>query len=279
MLALGCDTSSRSSQNIPSVVEIQSSLEIPMVLLPGGEFTMGSSQNESDEGPPHQIILTPFAIDKYEFTQDLLARLQEPDPSHFKDPRRPVEQIRWSEAAILCNIRSEAEGLEPCYDESTFACNFDANGYRLPTEAEWEYAARAGDARDLPSGPAPKIDSKACYAGNSTQQTDPVGMRRANEFQLHDMLGNVAEWCHDIYGADYYQTAPSNDPQGPDSGKKRVIRGGSWKSSGAACRPSARASDNPGIDDACFTRDTLGFRCVRPLNAEERQQIGLPTIN
>ena len=123
MLTLGCESPSASSQNAPSIVEIKSSLEIPMVLLSGGEFTMGSSQNEPDEGPPHQVTVTPFAIDKYEFTQDLLTRLQEPDPSHFKDPRRPVEQIRWSEAAILCNIRSEAEGLEPCYNESTFACN------------------------------------------------------------------------------------------------------------------------------------------------------------
>ena len=95
-----------------------------------------------------------------------------------------------------------------------------------------------------------------------------------NPWKLHDMLGNVAEWCHDIYDANYYEASPSENPQGPSVGDKRVIRGGSWKSSAGACRVTARAADNPGIDDACFTRDSLGFRCVRRLNDAERAQLG-----
>lgn len=97
---------------------------------------MGSDAGEEDEKPPHEVTVSAFAIDKFEVTQAEYGALELPDPSHYKDPQRPVEQIRWSDAALFCNLRSEAEGLEPCYDEATFACNFEASGYRLPTEAE-----------------------------------------------------------------------------------------------------------------------------------------------
>ena len=264
----GTGLAADSVADVP-VPQITSALEVPMALLPGGTFTMGSDLGAADESPRHNVTLSPFAIDIYEMTQDLLAKLEQPNPAHFKGPRRPIEQIRWSEAALLCNARSIAEGLEPCYDEATFACNMAANGYRLPTEAEWEYAARAGSSDDTPGPRGNSLKSYACYAASSQKRTDPVGSRRPNAFGLHDMLGNVAEWCHDVYAADYYGQSPAQDPTGPTEGSKRVLRGGSWKSDESSCRVSTRAADDPGISDACFARDNYGFRCVRRLSAEE----------
>ncbi len=257
-------TQSSTTDRGVTVVETTSKLGVPLVILPGGKFTMGNAQGAEDERPPHEVEVRSFAIDKYEFTQDLLAKLETPNPSHFKGDRRPAEQIRWTDAALICNARSRAENLQPCYDEATFACNFEANGYRLPTEAEWEYAARAGSEQAEPLETSlPDLDGQACYAGNSGQQTDVVGKKKANAWGLHDMRGNVAEWCHDVYEADYYAKSPSTDPRGPDAGEKRVLRGGAWNADPAACRLTARQSDDSGISDACFARDTHGFRCVR----------------
>lgn len=253
---------------------ITSSSGVSLVLIPGGEFLMGSSGGDPDESPRHKVIVAPFAIDQYEVTQAEYAALELPAPSHFKGEGRPVEQVRWSDAALFCNLRSQREGLQPCYDEATFACDFEAHGYRLPTEAEWEYAARAGADTDYDFGGTPRaIKSYACYAGNSKQKTDPVGQKKPNGWGLHDMYGNVSEWCHDVYSETYYQSSPSDNPRGPEEGKKRVIRGGSWKSSEAACRATLRQSDVPGITDACFARDTYGFRCVRRLTPEELSEV------
>jgi formylglycine-generating enzyme required for sulfatase activity len=241
-----------------------------MVLVPAGRFLMGSEQGEPDESPRHEVSLSGFAIDKFEVTQDLLARLQQPNPSHFKAGRRPVEQVRWSDAALLCNERSRAEGLDPCYDEVTFACDFEANGYRLPTEAEWEYAARAGDDADVGGRADPRqLERQACFADSSRGMTEIVGSRRANAWGLHDLQGNVAEWCQDRYDEAYYATSPSRDPRGPGQGPLRVLRGGSWKSARRDCRVTARAADNPGISDACFAQDSYGFRCARRLTGQE----------
>jgi formylglycine-generating enzyme required for sulfatase activity len=246
------------------LAEVTTSLGMTMVRIPAGRFTMGSARGAADEQPPHEVELSGFLMDKYEVTQDLLEKLQLPDPSRFKGGRRPVERVRWSDAVEICNERSRAEGLEPCYDDETFECNFDATGYRLPTEAEWEYAARAGSTEDEPLGVAlPRLDQQACYSSNSGKQTDVVGKRRPNAWGLYDMRGNVAEWCHDSYQANYYASSPARDPRGPDMGAKRVIRGGAWNAEPASCRLTARRADDPGISDACFARDTHGFRCVR----------------
>lgn len=234
---------------------------------------MGSDAG-GDESPQHSVTVAAFAIDRFEVTQQQLADMQIPDPSHFKAPDRPVEQIRWVDAALFCNARSKAEGLTACYDEVTLVCNFEATGYRLPTEAEWEYAARAGTETDYFFGDTTRdLARYACFKGNARQKTDPVGHHRANPWGLYDMLGNVAEWCNDVYAADYYANSPADDPHGPDNGDKRVLRGGSWKSSAASCRVTARKGQIGGFTDACFTGDTLGFRCVRRLTDAERRQL------
>ncbi|MFV1965231.1 MAG: formylglycine-generating enzyme family protein [Pirellulaceae bacterium] len=247
---------------------------VVMLLIPGGEFVMGSARGSQDEAPAHRVTVSPFAMDKFEVTQAQFARLELPDPSQFKSANRPVEQLRWLQAAEYCNERSRAEGLEPCYDELDFECNFAASGYRLPTEAEWEYAARAGNSDDRAAAHSPrKLKSLACYAGNSKQKTDPVGRKRPNAWGLHDMLGNIAEWCNDRYGETYYSASPIKDPRGPSDGEKRVVRGGSWKSRAQACRVAARQGCVAGFTDACFTGNTLGFRCVRRLNEEESRPL------
>lgn len=237
---------------------------------------MGSERGQPDEAPVHEVSVGPFAIDKYEMTQDQLAALAIPNPSQFKGPRRPIEQVRWADAALLANARSRADGLEPCYDEDSFECNFEATGYRLPTEAEWEYACRTsarGAGQYGFRGGEAKLRSYACYAGSSGKKTEPVGRRKPNAWGLHDMYGNVLEWCHDIYAPDYYQQSPSRDPRGPTGGKHRVLRGGSWASNADGCRPTRRWHDNPGTTDACFARSTYGFRCVRALTRAEREQL------
>src|ERR1700730_8427688 len=109
-----------------------------MVLVPGGEFQMGSSHGKHDEGPVHRVRVDPFLIDRQLVTQEQYDKLDLPNPSHFKGPDRPVEWISGTQAAAYCNARSRAEKLQPCYDEDTGTCNFKATGYRLPTEAEWE---------------------------------------------------------------------------------------------------------------------------------------------
>jgi len=269
-LLSSCANSDTAGGGAVEPISITTGSGVEMAILPGGEFQMGSSGGNADEGPRHPVMLAPFAIDACEVTQEQFAALELPDPSHFKGERRPVEQVRWSDAALFCNERSRREGLEPCYDEATFACNFEASGYRLPTEAEWEYAARAGADTDYDFGSSPQtLKNYACYAGNSKRKTDPVGQKKPNRWGLYDMYGNVSEWCHDVYSETYYQQSSVENPRGPADGKKRVLRGGSWKSSGEACRASIRNADVPGITDACFARDTYGFRCVRRLSPDE----------
>jgi len=276
----GCRDASQNAgaTSVPPAVAITSPLGVPMVVVPGGTFRVGVDGGRPEEGPAHDVTLDAFVIDTLEVNQALLAKLQVPDPSQFKGAARPVEQVRWSDAALIANERSRAEGLEPCYDEGTLACDFTRSGYRLPTEAEWEYACRAG----VPAAPGYGFDggesalrSHACYAVNSGKKTRPGGEGRANAWGIQDLHGNVAEWCHDVWSADYYAVSPARDPRGPDSGGERVIRGGSWFSSAAECRATRRWHADWGTSDACFANNTVGFRLVRRATAAEHERLAV----
>ncbi len=256
-------------------VEIATKSGIPMIHLPGGEFEMGGGKGNEDEHPLHTVVLSPFLIDKTEVTHAMFTSAQLPNPSHWKDDQdKPVESLRWRDAKLYCNGRSLMDGLTPCYDEkkSGLPCDFSANGYRLPTEAEWEYAARAGSRGDYDFGSARKLKHYALFEDNSRKRTHPVGSKKPNRWGIHGLYGNVAEWCQDAYDPAYYRNSPSNDPTGPDAGAedvKRVVRGGSWKASAGMCRARFRQGKQTGDSDACFTADFCGFRCVRRISEEE----------
>ncbi len=243
---------------------IQTKTGAEMVLIPAGRFAMGSTEGKADEAPVHEVSIDAFLIDRTEVTQEQYAKLVVANPSHFKGPDRPVEQISWADAAMYCNLRSRDEGLEPCYDEQTAKCNLQANGYRLPTEAEWEYACRAGSDAAYSFGPDGRLLQQfAWHAENASKKTQPVAQKKPNAWGLFDVHGNVAEWCNDVYDAGYYRESPAKNPTGPADGEKYVLRGGAWSSRPESCRSAARFGEDPGFQDACFARDAIGFRCVR----------------
>jgi len=189
----------------PQLPVVTTTTGVEMVRIPGGWFEMGSAGGPPNEAPAHRVWVDAFLMDRYEVTQAQFRKLELSDPSHFKGPRRPVEHMRMTTVIEYCNVRSDAEGLGPCYvlnDDDTWRCNFEADGYRLPTEAEWEYACRAGTTgkRHLDTDDEHDLGRYAWYAPNAGKQTHPVGRKRPNPWGLYDMYGNVAEWCHDWYG-------------------------------------------------------------------------------
>jgi sulfatase modifying factor 1 len=268
-----------SSKEVSGPVEVVTKSGIEMVSLPGGGFTMGSTQGNPDEAPPHKVKLTPFVMDKFEVTQEMFDKVQLPNPSHWNEnPKKPVERVRWRDAKQYCNERSTVEGLKPCYNEKTadWDCDYSANGYRLPTEAEWEYACKAGIEGPFDFGQPDKLRQFSWFADVAEEKTHVVGQKKPNKWGLYDMYGNVSEWCEDVYNPTYYKESPGNDPVGPPSpGKdvKRVMRGGSWKSSADMCRTTFRQGQKTGDTDACFFTDYCGFRCVRRVSAEELAQL------
>lgn len=235
---------------------------LEMVAIAGGKFLMGDK--DEIDAPPHEVAVSAFLIDKYLVTQEHYQKIMGANPSRWRGDKNPVEQLRWSDAVKFCNKRSERDGLQPCYDAQTLECNFDASGYRLPTEAEWEYACRAGTTTAYFFGDNPaKLGTYAWFDKNSGGRPHPVGQKQPNPWGLYDMTGNVWEWCHDFYQVDYYATSPRENPRGPKEGQNKVLRGGAWRFSAENSRSGYRYNESPGSADVCFGYDIYGFRCVR----------------
>lgn len=232
-----------------------------LVMIYGGTFTMARTPREADEQPTHDVTVNDFAMFKYEITQGTWESLMGSNPSSNAGSGLPVESITWLDAVNFCNTLSEQENLTPCYTINGSAVVWDtlATGYRLPTEAEWEYAATGGywGNQTLYSG-SNAVDEVAWYHSNAQTVTQTVGQKTANEYQLYDMTGNVWEWCWDFYEASYYGVSPGNDPKGPDTGVMRVIRGGSCTEAAFECRVVNRESFDAGRSDT-----DIGFRPVR----------------
>jgi formylglycine-generating enzyme required for sulfatase activity len=240
------------------------SISIPenMVWVAGGAFQMGNTKGAADEAPVHTGQVSSLFMGKTPVTQKEYEAVMGKNPSSFKGADLPVENVTWYDAVEYCNKLSMKEGLIPAYSGSNdnITCNFTANGYRLPTEAEWEYAARGGNrdtlAFDYAGGNS--IDVLGWYEGNSEAASHAVGQKQPNSLGLYDMAGNVWEWCWDWYGP--YQQGNQRDPWGPALGKERVNRGGGWSNKASYLRSTYRSVGNPGNR----YRD-LGFRVLRPI--------------
>jgi formylglycine-generating enzyme required for sulfatase activity len=237
---------------------------LEMVLVPGGTFIMGDTRGEGqlDELPTHQVTLSSFYIGKYEVTQAEYQAVMGSNPADGSGVGNndPVYYVSWYDAVEYCNARSIQEGLTPCYNATSWECDFSANGYRLPTEAEWEYAARGGtnDPDYLYSG-SNDINSVAWHYYNSDVTTQAVGTKAPNGLGIYDMSGNVREWCNDRYGS--YSSSAQTDPVGPASGSYRLSRGGSCYGIASYCRVAFRSYyGTTGI------HDFIGFRLARSSN-------------
>jgi formylglycine-generating enzyme required for sulfatase activity len=216
------------------------SLGMKFKQLQGSTFTMG------DGNDAHQVTLTqPFELGVYEVTQEQYEKVMGTNPSKFKAPQNPVEQVDWDDAVEFCRKLS-----------ALLAEKKAGYVYRLPTEAEWEYACRAGTTTTYSFGDSDsELGDYAWYAKNSGQTTHPVGGKKPNAWGLYDMHGNVYEWCQDWYST--YPSGSVTDPTGSSSGSNRVFRGGSWFVSDF-CRSAFRSGDAPDYRD-----DSLGFRVLR----------------
>ena len=241
----------KTNPNAPKekTIDMGNGITMEFVLIPAGEFDMGSPSTErdrdNDEGPVHRIkISRPFYMGKYEVTQQQYYVVAKSKPSKFKQEGRPVENVSWDQAERFCRKLSKIKG----------------GSYRLPTEAEWEYACRAGSQDRFYFGDDltySQIEQYAWYSENSDSATHLVGEKKPNSFGLYDMHGNVWEWCGDWYAADYYRHSITVDPHGPYNGKSRVFRGGGWFHRARYCRSASRSSCEP-----VYIRNYVGFRIV-----------------
>ena len=217
------------------------------VFIAAGTFDMGSDIGDADETPIHSVTLTrSFYISTYEVSQAQWIAVMSTNPANFVGDNRPVEMVNWYDAIAFCNALSELEGLTPCYvinDDAT-TCDFDADGYRLPTEAEWEFAARGGvQSQGYPFSGDEVAENVAWHTGNADHATHDVGMKVANELGIYDMSGNVFEWVWDWFES--YPDAAVTDPTGPVTGSYRVLRGGGWYADPSEVRVANRYYSGP----------------------------------
>jgi formylglycine-generating enzyme required for sulfatase activity len=255
----GQDKAGDKADKLPKA--LANSIDMVLIRIDPGKFTMGSPKTEikREEGEDeHQIeISKTFYMGKYEVTQAQFQAVVGKNPSYFKGDKLPVDSVSWADAKVFCDKLSKKENKV----------------YTLPTEAEWEYACRAGTKTSFCLGNVISTD-QINYNGNKIygdgkkgvfrKKTMEVGSLPPNKWGLHDMHGNVWEWCEDWYNDDYYKTSPKQDPKGAEKGESRVLRGGSWESAPEECRSANRGQSPPGEG-----YNHVGFRVVlRTLPAE-----------
>ena len=227
-------TSSLSSDGNTISIPVKNGITIDMVKVEAGIFMMGATSEKlnpyNDEKPVHEVTLTnDYYMGKYEVTQALWQSVMGSNPSYFKGDNLPVEKVSWDDCQEFISKLNSITGRK----------------FRLPTEAEWEYAARGGKkSRDYQYSGSSKVSNVAWYRDNGKQKTHPVGTKRSNELGLYDMTGNVWEWCQDWYGS--YVTSSQTNPTGVNSGSYRVRRGGGWFNVAWGCRSSFRDGSAPG---------------------------------
>ena len=232
-------SSSMASGSNTISISVKNGISIEMVKVEAGTFMMGATSDYDDEKPVHQVTLTnDYYMGKYEVTQALWEAVMGSNPSKYKGDNLPVEMVSWNDCQEFISKLNSMTGRK----------------FRLPTEAEWEYAARGGKkSRGYQYSGNSNISDVAWYGGNSGSKTHPVGTKQANELGIYDMSGNVYEWCLDWYGS--YSSSSQTNPTGADSGSKRVYRGGSWYENAWSCRLSNRYFNTPD-----FRIDDLGLR-------------------
>ncbi len=268
-LAMVCAGAAAFAQS----ANLRSTLQDNFVTVTGGTFTMGRNDGEADESPAHRVTVSSFSMMDTEVPQWMYAEVMGVKASSGGNIPKDAT---WNDAIAFCNKLSVLAGLEPCYtlngttnvglwgsSSSTWnavSCNFKANGYRLPTEAEWEYAARGGSRQDsYKYSGSNTLDDVAWNINNSKDKPHDVGLMKPNSLGLYDMTGNQYEWCWDWYGE--YGTRAVSDPTGASEGTYRVYRGGSWHSNASYCTVFRRGCDRPQR-----VISNLGFRVVRSLS-------------
>jgi len=255
-------------------------MKVEMIEVKGGTFKMGSDKMRH-ERPIHEVTVNDFEIGKTQVTQDLYVEVMKENPSPFKGDRLPVEYVSWYNAIVFCNKLSAMKGLKECYfnnDSGEISCNFENDGYRLPTEAEWEYAAIGGNKSKgyLFSG-SDSESSVGWHKNNSGGHIRPVGLKQPNELGIHDMSGNVQEWCWDI--ADFYPNGSESNSSEMLEYERRILRGGGWENDPFHIRSAFRNYYLPHLPTDSFPGEVsfsgpatrypsgFGFRICRTLNA------------
>ncbi|MBE0643363.1 MAG: SUMF1/EgtB/PvdO family nonheme iron enzyme [Bacteroidetes bacterium] len=296
-----CDSSDGNGNDPNPVPTLQRSGGMVLVEAKGKSFQMGSADGNADEQPVRAVSFSrSYWIDTTEVTQGEYERIMRAEYAAYSTPdwtepygvgsRIPAYLVEWGDAVLYCNARSKAEGLAPVYAYASIlgtpgngcalegvTADLSKSGYRLPTEAEWEYACRGGVNFDffwgknaagypLSSGDSTEIGAHAVWAGNSWNFGSDdarfgfaaAASRTANAFGLYDMVGNAWEWCHDWYDATYYGTGVIADPEGPASGDWHTLRGGSWGNEAPHLRATNREFSTPD-----YLYNFIGFRAVR----------------
>jgi formylglycine-generating enzyme required for sulfatase activity len=246
MLLAAAGTANSQTKDPPKTlaVDLGGGVKMEMVLIPAGQFMMG---DDEDMKPVHKVHITrPFYLGAHEVTQQQWEAVMGSNPAKFKGPKNPVEKVSWDDCRNFIeklNAKAGEQGVK----------------FALPTEAQWEYACRAGSTTKYCFGDdEAAFGEYAWFSGNAGGKTHPAGEKKPNAFGLYDMYGNVWEWCADWHDPDYYAKSPADDPQGPATGASRVFRGGAWN---VTARSSGSAKRRINVPE--LRADNIGFRVAR----------------